>query len=130
MKTSCRISTFAFALSVVCVMGHLANAANEITYNQTWAEQVFSDTCPVEKLPFFFVYGGQPSGELIAGWKRTIEDRKIDGTSRLRTLTLVDPPRGHLPSLILIVTVRASSRASVGQVSGKPPSNAVATRVT
>lgn len=96
MKISRCISTlmFIFVLLAVCMMGHLANADDEVTYNQSWAEQVFSETCPIEKLPFSFVYGGQPSSELIAGWKRTVEDRKIDEASRQRVLTLRDPKTG------------------------------------
>jgi alpha-galactosidase len=96
MKTSypISISTFIFVLSVVCTIGPLAIAADEIAYNRIWAEDAFCDKCPVDKLPFSFVYDGQPSRELIAGWQRTLEDRKIDESSRQRTLTLVDPKTG------------------------------------
>ena len=92
MKTLLRAGTLVLALSVPCVTGRPATAEDEIAENLRWAEQAFSDgqTLP----PFSFVYGGRASSELIGGWQRTVEDRKLDDNRRQRVLTLTDPETG------------------------------------
>ena len=42
-------------------------------------------------LPFSFVYGGRPSSEFIGQWKRTDEEKTLDGATLQHTVTLNDP---------------------------------------
>jgi alpha-galactosidase len=65
----------------------------EVALNCRWADEVFSAESACH-LPFSFVYGGGHSSELLDGWGRQIEDRKIDETTRRRTLSLTDPVTG------------------------------------
>jgi alpha-galactosidase len=46
---------------------------------------------PVPGLPFSFVYGGQSSSKLVAGWERHVQDETVDATRQRRVLTLTDP---------------------------------------
>jgi alpha-galactosidase len=89
MKTLLRAGALVLALSLPCFTGRPATAENETAENLRWAEQAFADgqTLP----PFSFVYGGRASSELIGGWRRTVDDRKIDDNRRQRILTLTDP---------------------------------------
>ena len=95
MKKFYRCVCVILTISILAAAGHLAIAAEEIALNQSWAEQVFSDdACTIDQLPFSFVYGGRPSSELVATWKRTVVSHKIDEASRQRILTLNDPDTG------------------------------------
>lgn len=46
------------------------------------------------ELPFSFVYGGRPLGELLGKWKRSVREEPLDVARRCRTLTLEDPATG------------------------------------
>ncbi|MBN2295551.1 MAG: NPCBM/NEW2 domain-containing protein [Pirellulales bacterium] len=62
--------------------------------SELWLDDLARDWTSFSKLPFSFVYGGKPSSELIGKWKRSVEEKEIDATRRLRTLVLSDPESG------------------------------------
>ncbi|MBN2023209.1 MAG: alpha-galactosidase [Pirellulales bacterium] len=65
----------------------------DVERNCQWAERAFSDR-PEDVPPFSFTYGGRPSAEFLASWKRELTDATIDPSRRVRTLTLTDPQTG------------------------------------
>jgi alpha-galactosidase len=64
-----------------------------VVQNREWAEQAFSHRVESD-LPFSFVYGGRPSSEFAAAWRRAAKEEQLDQTRLRRTLTLVDPDTG------------------------------------
>ncbi len=46
------------------------------------------------ELPFSFIYGGKPSGELLGRCQRAVKEEQLDPTRRRRALTLFDPDTG------------------------------------
>ncbi|MEI8079618.1 MAG: alpha-galactosidase, partial [bacterium] len=74
-------------------------AEPEVAFNCQWAEQAFavkptSRSAGDAPLPFSFTYGGKPSSEFIADWKREVKDEKLGETTNRRTLILTDPATG------------------------------------
>jgi hypothetical protein len=45
-------------------------------------------------LPFSFVYGGKPSSELLAAWRRSENIEKLDPARTKRTIEFTDPQTG------------------------------------
>lgn len=70
-----------------------AKGVPEVKLNQEWAQSAFSKN-QSDPLPFSFVYGGKPSGEIVTKWKRVVTDKKVSSSVRCRTLTLTDPDTG------------------------------------
>ncbi len=59
-----------------------------------WLDELARGSGVEAELPFSFVYGGQPSADVIGSWRRAVYDEVIDATRRRRTLTLTDPKTG------------------------------------
>jgi alpha-galactosidase len=64
--------------------------AVEIQSARQWVEATLGDDV-ASSLPFSFLYGGKPSGELLRAWKREIATRSLDERRSERVITLTDP---------------------------------------
>jgi hypothetical protein len=67
----------------------------EVAFHRNWAA--------AEPLPFFFIYGGRPSGEWIGRRQRTVEEKAIDATKVQRIITLNDPDTGLQVRAVLAI---------------------------
>ena len=77
-------------LPLFIAAGPASAADRETAFCRVWAETAFSLSTS-QPLPFSFVYGGRASSTFIGAWPRRIEDRVVDVTKRIRTLTITDP---------------------------------------
>jgi alpha-galactosidase len=59
--------------------------------SEVWLDDLARQSVIGTDLPFSFVYGGRPSADFLADWKRAVNEEEIDATTRRRTLTLTDP---------------------------------------
>ncbi len=71
----------------------VAREVAEVKLNAEWARRTFSQD-QGSRLPFSFVYGGKPSGEIVTRWERVVTDKRMSSSVRRRTLTLTDPSTG------------------------------------
>ncbi|HEY3418859.1 MAG TPA: hypothetical protein VGM23_18445, partial [Armatimonadota bacterium] len=62
----------------------------EIQQARQWASSAFTEATP----PFSFVYDGQPSGDLLPGWRCEQASRALDDHRDEVTLTWTDPASG------------------------------------
>lgn len=77
----------AFLLTLFTVVPLRALAAEPATECHIgWARKHFD-----ADLPFSFIYGGKSSREILSGWRRSIQDERVDEMRWRRTLTLTDP---------------------------------------
>lgn len=58
-----------------------------------WLRQNLLEPTAVRR-PLSFVFGGKPSGELLAAWPKKAESRRLDATRTQHTLTWTDPKTG------------------------------------
>ncbi|OHB76714.1 MAG: hypothetical protein A2W31_13500, partial [Planctomycetes bacterium RBG_16_64_10] len=56
-----------------------------------WLDELANQATPARELPFSFVYGGQPSAEILRQWQWQVADKQVDATRAQRVLTLTDP---------------------------------------
>jgi alpha-galactosidase len=73
-----------------------ARAANtqvgDMQQKQTWIAEHLLDAQP--RLPFSFVYRGQPSEGLLAQWPKTVESKRLEAARTQYTWTWTDPRTG------------------------------------
>ena len=101
-----------------CPIARAGEALLEADFHRRWTRRVFAETAPAplrnrlrvvhqgetgdlakeweigNELPFFFVYNGKPSRDLLGSWKRTVCKETIDPVRRQIILTLADPATG------------------------------------
>jgi alpha-galactosidase len=58
---------------------------------QLWLDELANQASPACALPFSFIYGGQPSSEILPQWQRQVSSEQIDATRTRRIVTLTDP---------------------------------------
>ncbi|MBN2559589.1 MAG: NPCBM/NEW2 domain-containing protein [Phycisphaerae bacterium] len=58
---------------------------------QLWLDDLARQALPAPGVPFTFVYGGQPSTEILPEWRRQVSTERLDATRTRRILTLTDP---------------------------------------
>ena len=69
--------------------------APEFAEAQAWFGQFQSSPAAVTvRLPFTFMYDGQPSAQLLSGWAATHSERALDAQRQERVLTFTDPKSG------------------------------------
>jgi alpha-galactosidase len=90
---------FVFAMLIGAISPLLSLAAKPTAvadYHVRWAKNAFPATpnASISDLPFSFLYGGQPSADLLGKWQRTAtEELTPDGPQR-RIVTFTDPQTG------------------------------------
>ena len=66
----------------------------EFSTKSEWMRQKLLSGGPGGVLPFSFTYDGQPSGNLLPSWRRTIEETKLDDQRIQRSIGWTDPASG------------------------------------
>ena len=92
MKTLLRAGAIVLALSVPCVTGRPATAETKLPKTSVGPNRL-SPTARRSR-PSRSSTAAGPRASCIGGWRRTVEDRKLDDDRRQRILTLTDPETG------------------------------------
>jgi len=74
----------------------------EIGMTHQWATTKFEAKIP--QPPFSYVYGGQPSNELLMTWDLERSEKKLDAYRRQQTLTYTDSKTGLEVRCVVVET--------------------------
>lgn len=85
------------ATGLMAILGAASGVAGcghplELRQADQWANTNLLE--PHARMPFSFVYNGEPSEKLLAEWPRKLESRKLDATRAQHVLTWIDGKTG------------------------------------
>ncbi len=93
-------------LLIACLAGSSSPAvepsAVEMQSAKQWVEARLGPKA-TSGLPFSFLYGGKPSGELLPAWKRETAARELDERRSERVIALTDPTTGLVLRCVAVV---------------------------